>query len=318
MKIKDAGIYTINFYRIILIFFLFLAIQLRPSGCLAEKLPVVTSIYPIADMVQQVGGEHVDVTYVLPAGASPHTFEPKPSLVKKFYSARIFFMIGAGLEFWADKFIKLAGPDLMTVVLSEGVDLIASTGHHHENHSREKDTTVLENEQTVANPHIWLDPVIAKSMVDKITTALSKLDSRHSAYYHQRSRHYLNELDKLDHLIAATTAGFKNKKYVAFHASWDYFAKRYGLEPAGVIEAAPGRNPTPLQIKIIVSDIKKYQIRAVFAEPQFNPRAAEVIAGEADVRVLMLDPLGSPKQPYGNTYVDLMTHNLSILKDAME
>jgi len=318
MKIKRSGMYQRSYFHTLTPLVFFWVIQFFAISGFAEKLPVVTSIYPVADMVRQVGGEHVDVTYVLPAGASPHTFEPKPSLVKTFFSARVFFMIGAGLEFWADKFIKLAGPDLMTVVLSEGVDLIVSTGHHHEKHPREKDTTVLENDQTVANPHIWLDPVIAKSMVDKIMTALSKLDSRHSAYYHQRSRHYLNELDKLDHLIAATTAGFKNKKYVAFHASWDYFAKRYGLEPAGVIEAAPGRNPTPLQIKIIVSDIKKYQIRAVFAEPQFNPRAAEVIAGEANVRVLMLDPLGSPKQPYGNNYVDLMTHNLSILKDAME
>jgi len=318
MKIKKPGIHQTICFRSLTPLVFFWVIQFSAISGLAEKLPVVTSIYPIADMVQQVGGEHVDVTFVLPAGASPHTFEPKPSLVKTFYSARIFFMIGAGLEFWANKFIKLAGPDLMNVVLSEGVDLIVSTGHDHGNHSHKKDATVLENDQTIANPHIWLDPVIAKSMVDQITAALCKVDSRHLTYYHQRSQHYLNELDKLDHLITATTARFKNKKYVAFHASLDYFARRYGLEPAGVIEAAPGRNPTPLQIKTIVSTIKQYHIRAVFAEPQFNARAAEVIAKEANVKVLLLDPLGGPKKPYGNTYVDLMTHNLSILKEAME
>ena len=90
------------------------------------------------------------------------------------------------------------------------------------------------------------------------------------------------------------------------------------LNLLGVIEAAPGRNPTPIQIKNIVAMINKYHIRAVFAEPQLNYRAAEVIAREADVKVLLLDPMGNPKQKYGNTYMDLMKHNLNILKEAME
>ncbi|MEJ2658988.1 MAG: metal ABC transporter substrate-binding protein, partial [Desulfobacterales bacterium] len=216
-------------------------------------------------------------------------------------------------------FIKLSGPNLMTVVLSRGVDLIVSTEHDHEHHGHnKKDATISKNEPVVANPHIWLDPVIAKSMVKKITAALSKVDPRHLTYYNERSRHYLKELDNLDHLIAATTAGFKNKRYVAFHASWAYFARQYGLESAGVIEAAPGRNPTPLQIENIIAAIKQYHIRAVFAEPQLNPRAAIIIAKEAHVKVLLLDPLGGPNLPYGNTYVDLMMHDLNILKEAME
>jgi zinc transport system substrate-binding protein len=318
MKIERPDIGRIIYFRTVIPSILFLLIQLFAMSCLAEKIPVITSIYPVADMVRQVGGDHVTVTCVLPPGASPHTFEPKPSLVRAFSSARIFFMIGAGMEFWAGKFIKLAGPNLMTVVLSRGVDLIASTEHDHENHLHGKEATTLKNKPTVANPHIWLDPVIAKSMVDKITTALCKVDPAHLPYYNQRSRNYLKALDRLDHRIARTTARFKNKKYVAFHPAWEYFARQYGLESAGVIEAAPGRNPTPLQIKNIIAAIKQYHISAVFAEPQLNPRAAEIIAREAQVRVLLLDPIGGPEQPYGNTYVDLMTHNLNILKEAME
>ena len=296
----------------------FLIIQLHSTPSLAEKVPVIASIFPVADMVQQVGGDYVDVTFVLPAGASPHTFEPKPSLVRTFSSARIFFMIGAGLEFWADKFVKLAGSELMTVVLSQGVDLIETTEHNHENHRHEKDTTVSENTRMVANPHIWLDPVIAKSMVNKITNALCEVDHQHLTYYRQRGQDYLKELDKLNRRIETTVASFKIKKYVSFHASWDYFARRYGLESVGVIEAAPGRNPTPIQIKNIVAMIEKSHIRAIFAEPQLNARAAEIIAREADVGVLLLDPMGSPKQKYGNTYMDLMKHNLNMFKEAMK
>lgn len=318
MRIKNARIHTINFFRVSFFAILFLVIQLHPSGCLAKKLPVIASIYPIADMVQQVGGDYVDVTFVLPAGASPHTFEPKPSLVRTFSSARIFFMIGAGLEFWADKFVKLAGSELITVVLSQGVDLIETTEHNHENHHNEKATMVSENKPIVANPHIWLDPIIAQSMVNKITIALCELDHQHISYYKQKSLDYLQALDKLDRMIQGTVSNFKMKKYIAFHSSWDYFARRYGLESLGVIEAAPGRNPTPIQIKNIVAMINKYHIRAVFAEPQLNYRAAEVIAREADIKVLLLDPMGNPKQKYDYTYMDLMKNNLNIFKEAME
>ena len=296
----------------------FLIIQFHSTPSLAEKVPVIASIFPLADMIQQVGGDHVEVTFVLPAGASPHTFEPKPSLLMKFSTARIFFMVGAGLEFWAEKFIDLTRPGLMTVVLSEGVDLIETTEHDHENRHYEKKTMVSENKPIVANPHIWLDPVIAKSMVNKITDALCAVDHQNVSYYKQRSLDYLQALDKLHQMIQGTVSNFTMKKYIAFHASWDYFARRYGLESVGVIEAAPGRNPTPIQIKNIVAMINKYHIRAVFAEPQLNYRAAEVIAREADVKVLLLDPMGNPKQKYGNTYIDLMQHNLNILKEAME
>jgi zinc transport system substrate-binding protein len=295
---------------------------------MAEKIPVTTSIYPIADMVQQVGGDYVDVTFVIPPGASPHTFEPRPSLVKKFSSARMFFMVGAGLEFWAEKFVSLARPGLTTVVLSDGVSLIHTAGHYHEHEAKHQlenkteyhhaESGISGRESKVANPHIWLNPLIAKSMVNKITAVLCDVDHPHIKYYKHRSRNFLEKIDQLDRLIKDRVANFKIKKYVSFHASWVYFARRYGLESAGVIEAAPGRNPTPIQIKNIVDMIKKYHIRAVFAEPQLNPRAAEVIAREAEVKVLLLDPLGGPNLIGRNTYIDLMKYNLNVMQEAMK
>jgi zinc transport system substrate-binding protein len=297
-----------------------LIIQLHSSACMSEKLPVMASIYPIADMVQQVGGDYVDVTFVIPAGASPHTFEPKPSLVKKFSSARIFFMVGAGLEFWAEKFVSLAGPGLTTVVLSDGVSLIHTAEHHHEHETEHHfdESGISGRESKVANPHIWLNPLIAKTMVNKITAVLCDVDYPHIKYYKQRSRNFSEKIDQLDRLIKDRVANFKIKKYVSFHASWVYFARRYGFESAGVIEAAPGRNPTPIQIKNIVATIKKYHIRAVFAEPQLNPRAAEVIAREAEVNVLLLDPLGGPNLKGRSTYIDLMKYNLNVMQEAMK
>lgn len=293
-------------------------VLLLPSVCFGKKLPIVSSIYPVADMVRQVGGAHVDVTVVLPAGASPHTFEPKPSMLKKFSSARIFFMIGAGLEFWAEKFIRLSDPNLVTVVLSEGIPLVHTLGRYDDHEHRLGKTDVSDGEAQMANPHIWLDPAIAKLMVNKITASLSKVDRGHLKYYHLRGKMYLDELDRLDRQIRTTIESFTIKKYVSFHASWVYFAKNYGLEPVGVIEAAPGRNPTPMEIKNIVGLIKKHHIRAVFAEPQLNPKVAEVIAKEADIRMLILDPMGGPNLHGRSSYINLMNYNLNVLQEAMK
>ena len=309
---------TTKIFGYILLALFFGAVQLFPSKCLGENIAVVTSIFPVADMVRSVGGEHVDVTFILPAGASPHTFEPKPSLVRKITKARIFFMIGAGLEFWAEKFVKLAGPGLKTVVLSEKVSLIHTTGDHNEAEHHYDQPSISNRKSSFANPHIWLDPGNVKLMVNEIVAALSKVDRQHEKFYRQQGRKYLSELDNLDMMIKAEVDVFKIKEFVSFHASWDYFARRYGLEPVGVIEAAPGRNPTPIQIKNIVDQIKRHNIQAVFAEPQLNSRAAEVIANEAKVKVLLLDPLGGPGMKRRSNYIDLMKYNLNVLREAMQ
>jgi len=68
----------------------------------------------------------------------------------------------------------------------------------------------------------------------------------------------------------------------------------------------------------IVNQIKIHHIRAVFAEPQLNPRVAEVIAKEANVKVLFLDPIGGPDLEGRHTYIDLMKYNLNVLQEAMK
>lgn len=274
--------------------FFFIALGF-PAQALTEKVPVVASIFPVADMVQQVGGPYVDVTFIIPAGASPHTFEPKPSQIEQIAKARVFFMIGAGLEIWAEKFTAAAGKDLLTVTLSDGVDLIKSTESAHGHDGDQPESTLrqtkpdyTDSSSVIADPHIWLDPVIAQSMVARIVTILCSVDESHADHYRRQGEVYLKSLMRLDQEIRSAVSGFALKKYVAFHAAWDFFARHYGLEPVGIIETAPGRNPTPRRIKQIIADIKKHRIRAVFVEPQLNPKVAEVIAKEANVHVLLL------------------------------
>ena len=113
----------------------------------------------IADMVRQVGGDRVHVTVVVPPGASPHTFELKPAMVQAFSASRLFFMVGAGLEFWANSAVRSSGKSLETVVLSDDMPLIQMVGHHHDKHKQKAND---QSHHESANPHVWLDPVLAK------------------------------------------------------------------------------------------------------------------------------------------------------------
>jgi zinc transport system substrate-binding protein len=314
---------TIIRYSISLLLVVFFSI---PTLSYAEKLPVVASIFPLADMARQIGGDDVDVTTIVPAGASPHTFELKPSIVRKFASAKVFLMIGVGLEYWADQLVHSSGGKLKPVVLSDGMTLIHATESHHDeaadhqSHASGKSRHAKHNhdhDHGSGNPHIWLDPHLVKLMAARIQEAFSAADPDHAAAYARRNLNFLDQLDALDREIAGSVAQFKTRQVVSFHSSWDYFIARYGLTLSGVIEKSPGRNPTPREIADIVSSIRSFHIRAVFAEPQFSPKVADVIASEAGVKVLILDPLGGESLPGRSTYFDLMRYNLHIMKEAM-
>jgi zinc transport system substrate-binding protein len=302
--------------------FAFLSI---PSLSYGEKLQVMASIFPVADMARQVGGDDVDITSIVPAGASPHTFEMKPSLVKTFASARVFLMIGAGLEFWADRLVQSSGRKLKPIVLSDGMSLIQSTDIHQDESTHKKPHESSKSrhaehshEHGSGNPHVWLDPHLAKVMVIRIQEAFAAADPEHAAGYERRTKDYLEQLDTLDREIANTVTPFTIRQVVSFHSSWDYFIARYGLSLSGTIEKSPGRNPTPRELADIISTIRSFHIRAVFAEPQFSPKAADVIASEAGVKVLILDPLGGETIVGRNTYIGLMRYNLQIMKEAMQ
>ncbi len=167
-----------------------------------------------------------------------------------------------------------------------------------------------------ANPHIWLDPVLVKEICNKIAGALILVDPSQREYYQKNLASYLEKLEALHQEIQEAVGSFKIRKYVCFHPAYVYFARRYGLEEAGVIELSPGREPSPKHLKNLVAQIKEHGIQVVLAEPQLNPRVAEVIAKEAGVRVAMLDPLGG-RPPYGSDYLALMRYNLQVMAQSM-
>jgi zinc transport system substrate-binding protein len=292
-----------------------LLLALLACGCTEKpgvhKLRVTCSIFPLADIASNVGGDGVDVQVLIPPGASPHTFEPSPREFKTFADTRVFVMVGAGFEFWAEKLVTAASSESLVVVLaSGGVDLIEGLASHDRANQHHSD-----NEH--ANPHIWLDPLIAKRIAYRIAASLAEVDMVNAADYLTRATEYTASLDSLDSEIRESVSAFQIKEYVAFHPAWSYFARQYGLTEVGIIEESPGREPTPRQFKKIVEDIRKYNIKAVFAEPQLSAKAASAIAAETGVELLLLDPLGGRGLPERDSYLKLMRYNLSVMKRAM-
>ncbi len=293
---------------------------------ITPKITVAASIGPLGDFCRKIGGERVEVAVLIPPGASPHVFEPTPQAMAKAMRAGVLVYVGAGLDPWVERLAAtgqgvkrimveaVAGLPLLTDVdvgdaKKGGLSPAAPGAHKH--------PEVEEHTHARGNPHVWLDPVLAQDICRRIATALIQADPRRRQTYDHNLAVYLTELKELDQEITRRVETFTIKEFVAFHPSFTYFARRYGLTEAGVIEIAPGREPTPGHIRRIIDNIKKYQVRVVFAEPQLSSRVAEVIAREAGVKVLVLDPLGG-RPPYGDDYLKMMRHNISRLEQAMQ
>ncbi len=269
-----------------------------PSPQPSERLLVAASIPPLADMVRQVGGHRVDVLTMVPPGASPHTYEPTPSQMRDLARARLLFLNGVGLEFWADKAVEAAdNPQLQVVVLSQGMDILQHSAHAQ------------------GNPHLWLSPRRAMTYVARIRDALIAADPAGEAVYRRNAQAYLTQLRTLDADIRQAVATFRSKEMVTFHAAWAYFIADYGLHQAAVLEPTPGKEPSAAEIAQIVAVVKASGAPAVFAEPQFSPRAMQAIAEAAGVPVLTLDPLGGT--PPRETYLKLMRWNLEQLRKGL-
>ncbi len=269
------------------------AVLLWSLPLLGGRIPVAVSIPPLADFVAGVGGNRVEIEVLVPPGASPHTFTLEPAQMRFLSRARLLVVVGLGLEFWLEDAVAAAGnPDLEVVVASRGVKPLDS------------------------NPHVWLDPLLAVLQVANVRNALERIDPEHRLDYEINAARYIGRLLELDASIRRRVATWSHREFVAFHPAWAYFAARYGLIQAAVIESSPGKEPSPAEMARIIETVRRLKVRAIFAEPQFSPRAAQTIAAETGARVLFLDPLGGV--PGRETYFQLMEYNLEQMEKALK
>jgi len=283
-------------------------------------LEVVASILPIANFVAEVGGARVRVTTLVGPGQNPHAFTLKPSQVAALHRARLLVLNGLGLEFWADT--VAAGLDrrrIRVLRLAEGLPLgsEAAAGEDrlteaHESGPREPDEA--DHGHGPIDPHVWLDPRWAMAMVSQIRDALVELMPGHAPEFRERAMRYLAQLETLDRAYRETLEPLPRRTFIAFHAGYGHLAARYGLREVAILKGLGDGEPSPARIAEVIRTARRLKARAVFAEPQYPRRAAQLIAEEAGAGLALLDALG---QREGMTYLELMRENLRQLEAAL-
>jgi manganese/iron transport system substrate-binding protein len=264
----------------------------------ATKIEVATTISTLNSLVQGVGGERVIVKNIVPVGASPETFQPAPQDVATIADAQVLVENGAGLETWLDKLLRDAGTrNLRVVICANGLP--------------------VKND----NPHLWMDPVLAKQYVQKIRDALIAVDPQHATEYRHNAAAYNARLDELISSIRSQIATIppSHRYMIVFHNAWQYYNDRFGITTLGFVERNPGQEPNPAQIAQLIDLAKRHHVRGVFSEPEYSPKLLYSIAQGAGIKVienLYDDSIGT--DPRVANYIAMLTYDTNVIVQTLK
>jgi len=270
----------------------------EPIAQQSSKINVVASFFPIYEFAKQVGGDRVNIMTLIPAGVEPHDYEPTIQQLQEAENADVVFFNGLGFE---DSWIGRINNDNLV------------------------DTSSLLNlsqGSKTRNPHVWLDPVLAKAQVQQVENALIEIDPNNKLYYQNNAMNFTAELDALDSEIKNVLETCNKKDFVAFHDAFGYFANRYGLIQHSVQGISPEGEVLPQRIEQTIRLADDLGLNVIYAEELVDPRFAEVIAQEIpNGKVLVLSPLEGIEKEEMDTeigYLDKMEQNISNLKVGLE
>jgi ABC-type Zn uptake system ZnuABC Zn-binding protein ZnuA len=269
-----------------------------PEHRTGAKIDVVTTFSTLNSFVQGVGGDRVEVANLVPIGASPEDYQPSPQDIATLSRAQLVVENGAGIEAWLQHTIQSAGnPNMKVVVLSDGLPKIDH------------------------NPHLWMDPVLARAYVAKILNALVRMDPAHKSTYEANAKAYGAQLAALQHWIAGRIASIppKHRAMIVFHNAWSYYNRRFGIATIGVIELSPGQYPNPAYIGRLVELARKHQVRAVFSEPEYSAKLAQTLARSAGIHIvsnLYDDSVGN--DPRVHDYTSMLRYDTDVIVQALK
>jgi zinc transport system substrate-binding protein len=279
----------------------------------ASKIRIVASFYPIYEFAKQVGGNKVEVSNLIPVGVEPHDYEPTVQQILTAQSSDVLVYNGAGLEPWIKKIDAKFAVDT-----SQGLQLLQMS---NEVNTRRGGGAPGE----VVDPHIWLDPILAKHQVEKIRDALLRVDPMNKDYYNMNAQKFIGQLNLLDSSIRSQLSASKcpKKDFIVFHNAFSYFAKRYGLNQHSIHEGlTPEGEILPQRLQEIVQLSRNLGLNVIYSEDLVDPRLSNVIAGEIpNGKVLILSPIegiNQEEQKAGIGYLDKMNQDINNLKVGLD
>jgi zinc/manganese transport system substrate-binding protein len=285
-----------------------------------DPLQVVASFSILGDLVENVGGEAVEVTTLIGPGVDAHTYDPAPADLVILTEADVVFENGLGFEPWLDQFLESAQPPGARVVVTEGITPREAGEDASEGNPDGGDT----HEHGQFDPHVWHDVRLATVIVGNIRDALAAADPARAELYEANAATYIAELEALDASIREQVATLpeERRKLVTSHDTFGYFADAYGFEVLGTALGSlstEAGDPSARDIATLITMIEEAGVPAIFAENVANPDLMESIAAEAGVELappLYTDALGPPGSP-GETYMGMMQSNVATIVDAL-
>ncbi len=286
----------------------------KPEGR-SGKVRVVTTLFPLYDFVRNVGGDHVEVSLLLPPGVEAHSFEPKPGDLLRINSADLFIYTGVSMEPWIPGLLKgLDNKQILVVEAGRGVS-VEEEGSAGDDHGR-------GHEHGRIDPHIWLDFTKAGKMVENIRDGLAAKDPANSESYFSNAKAYGERLAKLDAEYREGLSRCRTNTFVhGGHFAFNYLAKRYNLKYISAYQGSPDAEPTPGRLIQLEKTMRSLGIKTVYYEELILPRVAEVLAKETGAGLLKLKGAHNiTKEEFqkGVTFLSLMEDNLKNLKVGLE
>lgn len=305
----------ISFHPILLILCFSMMVMLvgcyghERSGIVRGKQNVVTSFYPIAFMVEQIGGNDVNAIHLIPTGIEPHDWTPKSRDLYHATNAQLLLVNGAGFETWLDDFLEGLNADskVKVVEVSKGISLIETSRGKRGNGS--------------VDPHTWVSPKSALIMARNIKEALIQVDEAHRAEYEANYKRLISKLKATDKSYTDKLETVSKREIVVSHDAFSYLCRDYGLTQHAIMGITLDAEPRAQHLMKLSKLVKEKKLKYVFFPGLISDQLANTLASKAGVSILMLNPLeGLTKQQVeaDDNYLTLMKRNLENLFVALQ
>lgn len=273
---------------------------------MAKTIDVVASFTVLADIVSQVGGDHVKVKSLVGPDGDPHTFEPTPQDSQALAKADLVFVSGLGLEGWMDRLVSASGYHGQPVVASAGVT-----------------TRSMEEEgKTITDPHAWNSMQNGVIYATNVMNALVKADPEDAAAIRQRGQNYIQQLQALDSWAktAFDKIPVEKRKVLTSHDAFGYFGQRYGVTFLAPVGFSTEAEASASNVGDLITQLKQQHITRYFIENQTDPRLVKQIASAtgAEPGGELYPEALSPASGPAPTYQAAFKHNVDAMLKSMQ
>ncbi|MCO4096265.1 zinc ABC transporter substrate-binding protein [Macrococcoides canis] len=282
------------------------------------KLKVYTTVFPYKSMIEQIGGEHVDVQSIYPKGIDIHTFEPTQKDSLRVAKSELFIYSGKDLDPVGAKIANIAKDKTKVVSLEDAIkesDLLAGEEHEHEHEDEHEHEG---HNHGAHDPHIWLDPVLNKSFAKMIKDELVAQDEKHKKTYEENYNKLIKDIDDIDNKLKAVTKNKKHDTVYISHDSLGYLAHRYGFRQEGV-SGMNNEEPSQSDIINMINNIEKSNASVILYEQNIPSKTTDIIKNKTNAKTEKFHNMAVlTKDDNENiTYQQLMENNIKAIDEAL-